>query len=126
MSRSRKVPGLVSSEYICVICGSQLPPATPVSSPHMDYGIEVNGLTKNYDSSVAVKDFSFAVKRGEVLGLVGPNGAGKTTTLRALAGIHPPTDGTIRICGFDLREDGVDAKRHLAFMPDEPRLFDYL
>ena len=92
----------------------------------MDYGIEVNGLTKRYDSFEAVKDFSFAVKRGEVLGLVGPNGAGKTTTLRALAGIHPPTDGTIRICGFDLRNDAVDAKRHLAFMPDEPRLFDYL
>jgi ABC-2 type transport system ATP-binding protein len=92
----------------------------------MDYGIEVTGLTKNYDSFVAVKDFSFAVKRGEVLGLVGPNGAGKTTTLRALAGIHPPTDGTIRICGFDLRNEAVDAKRRLAFMPDEPRLFDYL
>jgi ABC-2 type transport system ATP-binding protein len=92
----------------------------------MDYGIEVTGLTKNYDSFVAVKDLSFAVKRGEVLGLVGPNGAGKTTTLRALAGIHPPTDGTIRICGFDLRNEAVDAKRRLAFMPDEPRLFDYL
>jgi len=92
----------------------------------MDYGIEVTGLTKNYDSFVAVKDFSFAVKRGEVLGLVGPNGAGKTTTLRALAGIHPPTDGTIRICGFDLRNEPVEAKRRLAFMPDEPRLFDYL
>ena len=92
----------------------------------MDYGIEVSGLTKRYDSLVAVKDLSFAVKRGEVLGLVGPNGAGKTTTLRALAGIHPPSDGTIRICGFDLRNDAVDAKRHLAFMPDEPRLFDFL
>jgi ABC-2 type transport system ATP-binding protein len=92
----------------------------------MDYGIEVSGFTKRYDTVVAVKDFSFAVKRGEVLGLVGPNGAGKTTTLRALAGIHPPTDGTIRICGFDLRNDAIDAKRRLAFMPDEPRLFDYL
>src|SRR6059058_6444318 len=92
----------------------------------MDYGIEVTGLTKNYDSFVAVKDFSFAVKRGEVLGLVGPNGAGKTTTLRALAGIHPPTDGVVRIGGADLREQPVEAKRHLAFMPDEPRLFDYL
>jgi ABC-2 type transport system ATP-binding protein len=92
----------------------------------MDYGIEVNGLTKHYGYFVALNDFSFAVKRGEVLGLVGPNGAGKTTTLRALAGIHPPTDGIIRICGFDLRSDPVDAKRHLAFMPDEPRLFDYL
>jgi ABC-2 type transport system ATP-binding protein len=92
----------------------------------MDYGIEVSGLTKRYDSLVAVKELSFTVKRGEVLGLVGPNGAGKTTTLRALAGIHPPSDGTIRICGFDLHNDPVDAKRHLAFMPDEPRLFDYL
>ncbi len=92
----------------------------------MDYGIEVVNLTKTYDSFVAVKDFSFAVKRGEVLGLVGPNGAGKTTTLRAIAGIHPPTEGQIRICGADLRNDPVAAKRHLAFMPDEPRLFDYL
>jgi ABC-2 type transport system ATP-binding protein len=92
----------------------------------MDYGIEVSGLTKRYDSLVAVKELSFTVKRGEVLGLVGPNGAGKTTTLRALAGIHPPSDGTIRICGFDLHNDPVDAKRPLAFMPDEPRLFDYL
>src|SRR5207247_10171117 len=58
------------------------------------------------------------------LGLVGPNGAGKTTTLRALAGIHPPTEGTVRICGADLIESPVEAKRHLAFMPDEPRLFD--
>ncbi|MEK6374107.1 MAG: ABC transporter ATP-binding protein [Acidobacteriota bacterium] len=92
----------------------------------MDYGIEVTNLTKIYGSFVAVKDFTFAVKRGEVLGLVGPNGAGKTTTLRALAGIHPPTEGTIRICGSDLRDEPVAAKQHLAFMPDEPRLFDYL
>jgi ABC-2 type transport system ATP-binding protein len=92
----------------------------------MDYGIEVVNLTKTYHSLVAVKDFSFAVKRGEVLGLVGPNGAGKTTTLRAIAGIHPPTEGQIKICGADLRDDPVGAKRHIAFMPDEPRLFDYL
>jgi ABC-2 type transport system ATP-binding protein len=92
----------------------------------MDYGIEVVNLTKTYDSLVAVKDFSFSVKRGEILGLVGPNGAGKTTTLRAIAGIHPPTEGQIRICGADLHDDPVEAKRHLAFMPDEPRLFDYL
>ena len=92
----------------------------------MDPGIEVISLTKSYDSLVAVKDLSFSVKRGEVLGLVGPNGAGKTTTLRAIAGIHPATEGRIRICGADLREQPVEAKRHLAFMPDEPRLFDYL
>ena len=88
--------------------------------------IDVVNFTKRYDSFVAVRDLSFSVKAGEVLGLVGPNGAGKTSTLRALAGIHPPTDGHIQICGADIVEDAVAAKRHLAFFPDEPRLFDYL
>lgn len=92
----------------------------------MDFAVEVNNLTKTYGTFVAVNGLSLAVKRGEVLGLVGPNGAGKTTTLRALAGIHPPSDGFIRLCGFDLRTDPVEAKKKLAFMPDEPRLFDYL
>ena len=92
----------------------------------MDAGIEVIHLKKTYGDMVAVNDLSFAVKRGEILGLVGPNGAGKTTTLRALAGIHPPTEGRVLICGKDLREEPVEAKRCLAFMPDEPRLFDYL
>jgi ABC-2 type transport system ATP-binding protein len=90
------------------------------------HAIEVINLTKTYGSFVAVKDFSFTVKRGEVLGLVGPNGAGKTTTLRALGGIHPPSSGQIRIGGFDMATDPVEAKRRLAFFPDEPRLFDYL
>jgi ABC-2 type transport system ATP-binding protein len=88
--------------------------------------VEVVNLTKNYGNLVAVDSVSFTVDRGRILGLVGPNGAGKTTTLRAIAGIHPPTDGHIRICGADLRVDPVEARRHLAFMPDEPRLFDYL
>ncbi|MBV9493099.1 MAG: ABC transporter ATP-binding protein [Acidobacteria bacterium] len=88
--------------------------------------IEVANLTKTYETFVAVRGLSFTVKEGEILGLVGPNGAGKTSTLRALAGIHPPTDGQIRICGHDIQQDAVEAKRRLAFFPDEPRLFDYL
>jgi ABC-2 type transport system ATP-binding protein len=88
--------------------------------------IDVINLTKSYDGFVAVRDFSFSLKAGEVLGLVGPNGAGKTTTLRALGGIHPPTSGQVRICGFDIQADPIEAKRRLAFFPDEPRLFDYL
>jgi len=88
--------------------------------------IEVEGLTKLYDSFVAVNSLSFAVKPGEVMGLVGPNGAGKTTTLRCLSGITPPTRGSIRICGHDLVAEPVQAKRDLAFFNDEPRLFDYL
>ena len=88
--------------------------------------IEVIHLTKRYDNFIAVHDFSLSVEPGHVLGLVGPNGAGKTTTLRALAGIHPPSEGEIHIAGHDIVTDPVEAKRHLAFFPDEPRLFDYL
>ena len=66
------------------------------------------------------------MRPGEVTGLVGPNGAGKTTTLRCLSGIIPPTRGSVKICGHDLAKNPVEAKQHLAFFSDEPRLFDYL
>jgi ABC-2 type transport system ATP-binding protein len=88
--------------------------------------IEVTGLTKLYDQFVAVNDLSLMVRPGEVLGLVGPNGAGKTTTLRCLGGIIPPTRGSIRICGHDLLVQPAAAKREIAFLSDEPRLFEYL
>jgi ABC-2 type transport system ATP-binding protein len=88
--------------------------------------IEVTGLAKRYGGFTAVRDLSFVVRPGEVLGLVGPNGAGKTSTLRCLAGIIPATAGVVRINGRDLATDPVAAKRTLAFFPDEPRLFEYL
>jgi ABC-2 type transport system ATP-binding protein len=74
----------------------------------------------------AVDDLSFAVASGEIVGLIGPNGAGKTTTLRSLAGILRPTSGRVRIDGYDLVDDPLEARRRLAFMPDEPHLFEYL
>jgi ABC-2 type transport system ATP-binding protein len=88
--------------------------------------IEVRGLTKRYGEFTAVRDLSFTVQPGEVMGLVGPNGAGKTTTLRCATGIIPPTLGTVLIAGTDLAAAPVTAKRRLAFFPDEPRLFDHL
>lgn len=88
--------------------------------------IQVELLTKLYGEFMAVNELSFVVKPGEVMGLVGPNGAGKTSTLRCLAGIIPPTRGTIRICEYDLGQNSLEAKRQLGFFTDEPRLFDYL
>ena len=88
--------------------------------------IEVEGLVKTYGSVRAVQGLSMTVGKGEIVGLVGPNGAGKTTTLRCLTGIIPPTSGLVRIGGFDLMAQPLEAKRRLAFVPDEPRLFDYL
>jgi ABC-2 type transport system ATP-binding protein len=88
--------------------------------------IEVSGLTKSYGDFIAVRDLSFFVRTGSIMGLVGPNGAGKTTTLRCLTGIIPPTKGRILLNGVDLAAAPVEAKRQLAFFPDEPRLFDNL
>jgi ABC-2 type transport system ATP-binding protein len=88
--------------------------------------IQVELLTKLYGDFMAVNELSFSLQPGEVMGLVGPNGAGKTTTLRCLAGIIPPTRGTVNICGHNLAMDAIEAKRQLAFFTDEPRLFDYL
>jgi ABC-2 type transport system ATP-binding protein len=88
--------------------------------------IEADGLHKVYGDLAAVQDLSFRVLPGEVVGLVGPNGAGKTTTLHCLAGITIPTRGRIRVAGHDLAADPVAAKSALAFVPDEPHLFEYL
>lgn len=88
--------------------------------------IEVENLTKVYGALTAVRDLSFQVQAGEILGLVGPNGAGKTSTLRSLSGIIPPTSGRIRVAGHDLATQALEAKAQLAFIPDEPQLFEYL
>ncbi len=88
--------------------------------------IAVRELSKLYGSFPAVRGMSFEAGAGEVLGLVGPNGAGKTTTLRCLAGIIGPSAGSVAIGGHDIVTDPIAAKRALAFIPDEPHLFDYL
>jgi ABC-2 type transport system ATP-binding protein len=98
--------------------------STPAPTPTA--AILVRNFSKRYGSVAAVKSLNLDVPAGEILGLVGPNGAGKTTTLRALAGILRPTAGTLSIAGYDLAIAPVEAKRRLAFIPDEPHLFEYL
>jgi ABC-2 type transport system ATP-binding protein len=88
--------------------------------------IAVQHLRRAYGDFTAVDDLSFDAAPGEIVGLIGPNGAGKTTTLRSLAGILRPTSGHVLIDGHDIVEDPIEAKRRLAFMPDEPHLFEYL
>jgi len=88
--------------------------------------IEVEGLTKLYGEFVARKRTVLPHRARGSPGPGRPNGAGKTTTLRCLAGIIPPTRGSVRICGHDLARDPIPAKQQLAFFTDEPRLFDYL
>jgi ABC-2 type transport system ATP-binding protein len=88
--------------------------------------LSVEHLHRTYGAFTAVDDLSFTVRSGEIVGLIGPNGAGKTTTLRSLAGILKPTSGRVAIDDHELSGSGLEARRRLAFMPDEPHLFDYL
>ncbi len=88
--------------------------------------IYVEDYHKTYGETVAVRGLSFEVTPGTVLGLVGPNGAGKTTTLRAIAGIIAPTLGRLLVAGHDVAIDPVAAKSALAYVPDDPKLFDAL
>ena len=88
--------------------------------------IQVTDFHKSYDETVAVAGLDFELEPSQVLGLVGPNGAGKTTTLRALSGIIPPTRGRLAISGHDVVTDPVAAKRELAYVPDDPQLFEAL
>jgi ABC-2 type transport system ATP-binding protein len=80
--------------------------------------IEIERLTKRFGAFTAVDDVSFTVNRGEVVGFLGPNGAGKSTTMKMLAGFVTPTAGTARICGQDVIEAPVAAKRALGYLPE--------
>jgi ABC-2 type transport system ATP-binding protein len=88
--------------------------------------IELERLTKRYGSFTAVDDLSLQVARGEIFGFLGPNGAGKTTTIRMMMGLLRPTDGRIRLGGFDLAESPIEAKRLSGFVPDRPFLYEKL
>ena len=88
--------------------------------------IEVVDFAKNYGDFPAVRELSFTVRPGEIVGLVGANGAGKTTTLRAITGILRPTLGTIRVGGCDLEREPVAAKQQFAYIPDTVHPYDLL
>ncbi|HRI87108.1 MAG TPA: ABC transporter ATP-binding protein [Candidatus Hydrogenedentes bacterium] len=88
--------------------------------------IHVENFYKSYRDTVAVEDLSFALAPGEILGLAGPNGAGKTSTMRCIAGIIPPTRGSVSVAGHDIVRDAIAAKSRIAYVPDDPKLFDTL
>lgn len=88
--------------------------------------VDVKNLRKEYGTVVAVKDVNFSVEQGQVLGLIGPNGAGKTTLLNLLATLLEPTDGTIRVLGFDADKEYLDIRKRIGFLPDFFGLYDDL
>ncbi len=90
-----------------------------------ELALALTGLCKRFDKR-AVDNLDLQVRAGELYALLGPNGAGKTTTLRMVAGLQRPDSGSIRIFGVDARADPIAAKRLVAWLPDEPLLYDKL
>ena len=85
--------------------------------------VEALHVSKRWGDLEAVRDLTFTVARGEVVGLLGPNGAGKTTTMRMLTGFLPPTDGRIRIAGHDVFEEARRARAAIGYLPETPPLY---
>jgi ABC-2 type transport system ATP-binding protein len=80
--------------------------------------IKVENLSKSFGAKRAVDDVSFEVRQGEVLGFLGPNGAGKSTTMRMITGFIPPSAGRISVCGIDVLENPIPAKRRIGYLPE--------
>ncbi|MCI8554623.1 MAG: ATP-binding cassette domain-containing protein [Clostridiales bacterium] len=85
--------------------------------------IEVQNLTKRYGAACAVRDISFRVEEGEILGFLGPNGAGKSTTMNILTGYLSATDGVVRVNGHDVLEEPNEAKANIGYLPEQPPLY---
>lgn len=81
-------------------------------------------LHKTFGRFTAVKDATFTIDKGEIVGFLGPNGAGKTTTMKMLTGYLPPTAGSASIAGYDILDNPLEARRHLGYMPENVPLYD--
>jgi ABC-2 type transport system ATP-binding protein len=96
-----------------------------MSKPQCPWGLEIRGLTKRFDRP-AVDGLDLSVRAGEFYALLGPNGAGKTTTLRMVTGLLRPDAGSISVLGIDALADPVSAKQIMAWISDEPMIYDKL
>lgn len=85
--------------------------------------IEVEHLSKIYGTTPAIKDVTFSVESGEILGFLGPNGAGKTTTMRILTGYLPASSGTAKIAGFEVHEHSMEVRQRIGYLPENPPLY---
>ncbi|UCG17721.1 MAG: ABC transporter ATP-binding protein [Phycisphaerales bacterium] len=92
----------------------------------MEPAIAIESVTKRFGQKVAVDDLTLTVPPGELYAFLGPNGAGKTTTIKMICGLLRPQRGTIRVCGYPVGTDGLAAKARLAYVPDQPFLYDKL
>src|SRR5690348_2086163 len=88
--------------------------------------IHLDRLSKSFGTQMAVDSLSFDIPAGQIVGFLGPNGAGKSTTLKMLTGMIEPTEGKASICGFDLRQQPIEVKRRVGFVPESGAVFESL
>jgi len=88
--------------------------------------LEVNGLKKDYDGRTVVDNVSFCVKEGEVLGFLGPNGAGKTTTIRMILSLVHADSGDVKICGYDVKKEFINAIKNVGAIVETPKFYEGL
>src|SRR3990170_8994836 len=94
----------------------------------MEYAstVELKAVVKRYSEIVAVDHVDLAIKQGEIFGLLGPNGSGKSTTLKMLLGLVQPDSGAVSVLGMNVLQDTVALKRLLGYVPESPRLYEFL
>ena len=85
--------------------------------------IEISQLTKRYGDLSAIKNLNFSVNKGEIVGFLGPNGAGKTTTMKIITGFMAPTEGNVKVCGFDVFDSPLEIKKRIGYLPETPPLY---
>jgi ABC-2 type transport system ATP-binding protein len=88
--------------------------------------IRLDRVTKRFGATVAVDGLTLEIQHGELFAILGRNGAGKTTTIKMMAGLLRPDAGTVHVCGFDVHRQSLEAKSRLAYVPDQPFLYDKL
>ena len=97
-----------------------------MTQPADPFGITLAGVRKSYGEHVAVRNLSLEIRRGELVAFVGPNGAGKTTTIKMIVGLLQPDAGTVEVCGHRIGANGIAAKAELAYVPDQPFIYEKL
>ncbi|MCU0444333.1 MAG: gliding motility-associated ABC transporter ATP-binding subunit GldA [Microscillaceae bacterium] len=85
--------------------------------------VVIENLVKTYGKQNAVDNISFAVKTGEIVGFLGPNGAGKSTTMKIATGYLPPSQGTVKVCGFEVSQNSMEVRRNIGYLPEHNPLY---
>ena len=90
------------------------------------YAVELKGVVKRYNEILAVNQVDLTIKTGEIFGLLGPNGSGKSTTMKMLLGLVQPDSGSVTVLGIDVQKDPVAVKQLVGYVPESPRLYEFL